>query len=635
MMYWLRKKGFAVILALVMTTLAALPALAAETHMVTFVAYPAEGGTLSGDTVFAVPDGASLEAAVPESAMPTPEAATGYLYRGIAPALETITCDTTVYMLFIPEESHGRLAVFAADSAALVYNGQAQEVKGYTASLDGAVMPYSNGKQGDAEATFRVGGGIKAEGEGKDVADSPYPVEFSGAYVVCEGERTILQSNIEYVFLPGSLWILPRPVTLTVKDAVMKLGDALPEFEISVTGGSLAEGETIEDLGVTVSIDEEGVGVHPLVITAANPNYAVTAAPATVTVEGDVAISESRVPLSGPAIVEADGELAPDGPANVPDSGMDDAPMASMRDEEPTEAATDAETAQAIAWDEAAVVVRFEDAVGNVLHSVAVARGETIALPDDIAAPDGYRLAYWYDAGVGEQAPYVFGTPVTGPLVLMPVYTLNEQVLEEALNILGGAQGLEPLDLNENEEIVAGELAEQILAVIEEDEDPAELSREALEQAGVEAILNLGLVVEAAVEEVAVDEIISEPTEEAAILVETTEVETPEPETEATDAEEATAAEAVDAGEAYTGMPTVSVEYSFGEDLARQPTVTVVARIRGLPTGAVVVQYQWQNDANGDYEDVEGATAETYTFPMGAYGDGCHWRVQVLIEGVS
>lgn len=77
------------------------------------------------------------------------------------------------------------------------------------------------------------------------------------------------------------------------------------------------------------------------------------------------------------------------------------------------------------------------------------------------------------------------------------------------------------------------------------------------------------------------------------------------------------------------GPPRVEVEYAFeGDVLLEGALVTLTARVYNIPEDTALT-FQWQNDATGRFEDVSGATEQTYTFYAGADNSGCRWRVRV------
>lgn len=79
-------------------------------------------------------------------------------------------------------------------------------------------------------------------------------------------------------------------------------------------------------------------------------------------------------------------------------------------------------------------------------------------------------------------------------------------------------------------------------------------------------------------------------------------------------------------------MPYVTVDYKIDESDESGKTVTVVAVLHNIPEG-VEPSFQWQNDAEGEFEDVESANGETYTFSAEKISlVDCNWRVTVDLK---
>lgn len=80
---------------------------------------------------------------------------------------------------------------------------------------------------------------------------------------------------------------------------------------------------------------------------------------------------------------------------------------------------------------------------------------------------------------------------------------------------------------------------------------------------------------------------------------------------------------------APVAAPSVEVVCDYDGTLTAGTQVTVRAIVHNLPD-AYSASFQWQNDASGSFQDVAGATGETFTFTVGEFGnDGCNWRVNV------
>lgn len=78
--------------------------------------------------------------------------------------------------------------------------------------------------------------------------------------------------------------------------------------------------------------------------------------------------------------------------------------------------------------------------------------------------------------------------------------------------------------------------------------------------------------------------------------------------------------------------PTVKVSYSYDGELEVGTPITVRATVTGLPEGTVV-QYQWLNNASGDYQPVPGATGPEHNFLADESNTDCQWRVSATIVG--
>lgn len=70
----------------------------------------------------------------------------------------------------------------------------------------------------------------------------------------------------------------------------------------------------------------------------------------------------------------------------------------------------------------------------------------------------------------------------------------------------------------------------------------------------------------------------------------------------------------------------VSVYYE-GERISEGTSITLTAELINFPEG-VAVSYQWQNNINGVFEDVPGATGKSYTFAADALNTSCSWQVR-------
>ncbi|HJE44239.1 MBG domain-containing protein [Levilactobacillus namurensis] len=112
-----------------------------------------------------------------------------------------------------------------------------------------------------------------------------------------------LQDQANYYldkFPVGQLVVTPRPVTLQIEDQQKFVGEADPQEHVRVTAGSLAETDTVDDLGLMFALPEHtAVGTYPITATAKTLNYLVRVVPGqlkvlgrTVDALGDVTTTE-------------------------------------------------------------------------------------------------------------------------------------------------------------------------------------------------------------------------------------------------------------------------------------------------------------------------------------------------------
>ncbi|WP_024747742.1 MBG domain-containing protein [Levilactobacillus namurensis] len=99
-----------------------------------------------------------------------------------------------------------------------------------------------------------------------------------------------LQDQANYYldkFPVGQLVVTPRPVTLQIEDQKKFVGEADPQEQVRVTAGSLAETDTIDDLGLMFALPEHAaVGTYPITATAKTSNYLVRVMPGQLKVLG-------------------------------------------------------------------------------------------------------------------------------------------------------------------------------------------------------------------------------------------------------------------------------------------------------------------------------------------------------------
>ncbi len=109
-----------------------------------------------------------------------------------------------------------------------------------------------------------------------------------------------------------TLQVAKKPVTITVEDKTRVYGEANPELTFTVPDNALVNGDTIADLGVTLTCTADATspaGTPVAIAGAANSkNYAVTVTPGTLTITQAVPtgnVSYSSVSSSGKTLADA------------------------------------------------------------------------------------------------------------------------------------------------------------------------------------------------------------------------------------------------------------------------------------------------------------------------------------------
>ncbi len=82
-------------------------------------------------------------------------------------------------------------------------------------------------------------------------------------------------------------------------------------------------------------------------------------------------------------------------------------------------------------------------------------------------------------------------------------------------------------------------------------------------------------------------------------------------------------------------VPTVAVVYNFASTNEMGlpldgSVITVTAVLEGFPEDAVLT-FQWQNNAEGEYQDILDAVGQSFSFVASESTTGCLWRVKVAI----
>lgn len=77
--------------------------------------------------------------------------------------------------------------------------------------------------------------------------------------------------------------------------------------------------------------------------------------------------------------------------------------------------------------------------------------------------------------------------------------------------------------------------------------------------------------------------------------------------------------------------PNIAIQYAIdGDEVQPGTMITLTAQLQNFPEDATDFVFQWQNNVNGTFEDVPGATGMSYSFAADSLNSGCEWRVQAM-----
>jgi len=131
------------------------------------------------------------------------------------------------------------------------------------------------------------------------VGGSPYPVTASAA--VGTG-----LSNYAITYLPGTLTVTPRPITVTANDLSRPFSQPNPPLTFAVTAGNLANGDVLSGALTTPAISGSLAGPYPITqgTLAATSNYGLTFIGGTLVVMTvpDFGVSPNKYIAPGPTV---------------------------------------------------------------------------------------------------------------------------------------------------------------------------------------------------------------------------------------------------------------------------------------------------------------------------------------------
>lgn len=204
-------------------------------------------------------------------------------------------------------------------------------------TVNGAALSRSYGNANPA-LTYTVGGQGLVNGDTlSGTPTTPATVTSGvGSYVVSQGSLAA-SSNYTLTFVPGTLAVTPRPLTVTGDALSRTYGDANPALTYTVGGQGLVNGDSLTGALATSAGASSAVGSYAITqgTVAAGANYAltynpgalgVTARPITVTADNLARFTTDPNPpltyvVSGRGLVNGDsltGALATSAAAGVP-----------------------------------------------------------------------------------------------------------------------------------------------------------------------------------------------------------------------------------------------------------------------------------------------------------------------------
>lgn len=171
-----------------------------------------EGGSFAEGTkteFIDIPSGTAFKDAV---TVPTPVPSKGYYFSGWDSKFPDEVTETKTFTAQFKKQIPVTLT---SNSKTVVYNGQEQEVTGFTGAPTGIMVT-----------------GLTARGYGKNVQDPRpgYTVIFKGTPTFTDSNGTDVTDQYAITYKTGKLWIMRAPLTITAEDTQKKYGEKNPPF---------------------------------------------------------------------------------------------------------------------------------------------------------------------------------------------------------------------------------------------------------------------------------------------------------------------------------------------------------------------------------------------------------------------
>ncbi|WP_413208177.1 MBG domain-containing protein, partial [Rhodospirillum sp. A1_3_36] len=139
---------------------------------------------------------------------------------------------------------------------------------------------------GDANPTltYSITSGSMVSGESLsgDITTTATTASAVGTYDITQGSLAA-SSNYSLIYMPGTLTVSARAITVTADSQSRTYGDANPTLTYSLTSGSLPSGESLSGALTTTATSTSAVGTYAITQgTLASANYALTVIPGTL-----------------------------------------------------------------------------------------------------------------------------------------------------------------------------------------------------------------------------------------------------------------------------------------------------------------------------------------------------------------
>ena len=164
----------------------------------------------------------------------------------------------------------------------------------------GAAMPYLG---------LSYSGFVNGETEGSlttlpTITTSANAASSVGDYQITAGGA--INSNYQFIYVPGTLSVTPAPLTITADDQSVVHGQSLPVLTTRYSGfvnGDTPASLTTIPVATTTATDGSNIGVYPISVSgAAGPNYEISYVSGTLAITADTPSTTTLVTAAGDSV---------------------------------------------------------------------------------------------------------------------------------------------------------------------------------------------------------------------------------------------------------------------------------------------------------------------------------------------